>query len=99
MNPWYRCPAESEEFFLRLLFPRPPKKLSIDRRGFWRRRRRRRRKNMPSKSGKQHRFMAMAASPKGRAKLKAEGVKVPPLKIAKEFVQADKGRSKSKRKK
>lgn len=47
---------------------------------------------MPSSSGKQHRFMAMAQSPAGRAKLKSEGVKVPPASVAREYVKADKGR-------
>jgi hypothetical protein len=44
---------------------------------------------MPSQSGKQHRLMAMASTPAGRAKL---GDKAPPAEVAKEFVKADKGR-------
>lgn len=47
---------------------------------------------MPSTSGKQHRFFAMASTPEGRAKLEAEGKKVPPADVAKEFVHADKGK-------
>lgn len=47
---------------------------------------------MPSTSARQHRFMAMASTPAGRAKLKAKGVKVPPQKVALEFRHADKGR-------
>lgn len=47
---------------------------------------------MPSATGKQHRYMAMAQSPEGRAKLRAEGRKPPPVSVAREFVQADKGR-------
>lgn len=47
---------------------------------------------MPSKSLKQHRFMAMASTPAGRAKLQHEGVKVPPQGVATEFRHADKGR-------
>ena len=47
---------------------------------------------MPSASGSQHRFFGMASTPTGRAKLQAEGKKVPPLAVAKEFLRADKGR-------
>lgn len=47
---------------------------------------------MSSQSGVQHRYMAMALSPKGRAKLQAEGKKPPPVSVAQEFVHADKGR-------
>lgn len=47
---------------------------------------------MPSQSGPQHRYMAMASTPKGRAKLAAEGKKPPSESVAKEFVKADKGR-------
>lgn len=47
---------------------------------------------MPSASGAQHRFMAMAASAAGRAKLRAKGVKVPPASVAKEFLAEDRGR-------
>lgn len=47
---------------------------------------------MPSVSQAQNRFMHMAASAKGRAKLKAEGHKMPPKSVADEFVAADAGR-------
>ena len=47
---------------------------------------------MPSKSGAQHRFMAMASTAAGRAKLKKEGKKMPPEDTAKEFRHADKGK-------
>lgn len=47
---------------------------------------------MPSSSGAQHRFMAMASSAKGRAKLRAEGKAMPPKSVATEFRHADKGR-------
>lgn len=47
---------------------------------------------MPSVSGKQRRYFAMASSPEGRAKLQAEGKKPPPASVAKEYVKADKGR-------
>jgi hypothetical protein len=33
--------------------------------------------------------MAMAQDPKGREKLQAEGVEVPPVKVAQEFLHAD----------
>lgn len=36
--------------------------------------------------------MAMASTAAGRAKLKREGVKVPPQKVAEEFRHADKGK-------
>jgi hypothetical protein len=47
---------------------------------------------MPSATGRQHRLFAMASTPAGRAKLAAEGKKVPPVSVAKEFLRADKGR-------
>lgn len=47
---------------------------------------------MPSTSGSQHRFMAMASTAKGRAKLKREGKKMPPMDVAMEFRHADKGK-------
>lgn len=47
---------------------------------------------MPSATGRQHRFFGMASTPEGRAKLRAEGKKVPPLSVAQEFLKADKGR-------
>jgi hypothetical protein len=40
---------------------------------------------MPAKSGKQQRFAAMSASPKGRQALKAMGRKPMPVKVAKDF--------------
>lgn len=47
---------------------------------------------MPSVSAAQHRYMAMASTPAGRAKLRSEGHKLPPEKVAAEFRHADKGR-------
>ena len=47
---------------------------------------------MPSVSGAQHRYMAMASSAKGRAKLRAEGKTPPSAAVASEFVHADKGK-------
>lgn len=47
---------------------------------------------MPSKTKKQHNFMAMASSAEGRAKLAAKGVELPPVSVAREFVKKDKGR-------
>lgn len=47
---------------------------------------------MPSSSAAQHRFMAMASTASGRAKLKAEGHKMPPKDVATEFRHADKGK-------
>lgn len=47
---------------------------------------------MPSSTARQHRFMAMASTAAGRAKLKREGVKMPPQDVAKEFRHADKGK-------
>jgi len=46
---------------------------------------------MPAVSAKQQRYMAMASTPKGRAKLKGEGRKVPPVAVAKEFRVAGPG--------
>ncbi len=48
---------------------------------------------MPSTSGPQHRFMAMASTPEGRAKLRREGKKMPPRNVALEFRHADKGKT------
>ena len=48
---------------------------------------------MPSVSAAQHRFMAMASTPEGRAKLRKEGHKMPPESVASEFRHADKGKS------
>lgn len=47
---------------------------------------------MPSVSQKQHSFMSMASTMKGRKKLKSEGHHVPPMKVALEFRHADKGK-------
>lgn len=47
---------------------------------------------MPSTSLKQHSFMAMARSAKGRAALRASGKKPPPVAVGKEFTEADRGR-------
>jgi len=47
---------------------------------------------MPSESGAQHRFMAMASTAAGRAKLRKEGKKIPPQSVAAEFRHADKGK-------
>jgi len=44
---------------------------------------------MPSKSKKQHNFMAMCSDSQGRKK--AQG-RCPPEKVAREYVKADKGR-------
>lgn len=41
---------------------------------------------MPSKTPKQARFMRMASTAKGRRKARS---KLPPVKVAKEFVAAD----------
>ncbi len=54
---------------------------------------------MPSVSGKQHRLFAMASTPAGRAKMEAEGKKPPAQSVAKEFVQADRGKHFSRAKK
>jgi len=47
---------------------------------------------MPSTSGSQHRFMAMASTAAGRAKLKSEGKKIPSKGVALEYRHADKGK-------
>jgi hypothetical protein len=47
---------------------------------------------MPSSSGAQHRFMAMASTSAGRAKLRAEGKNMPSQSVATEFRHADKGK-------
>lgn len=47
---------------------------------------------MPSTSRAQHGLMAMASTTAGRKKLRAEGKKLPPMSVAKEFLQADRGR-------
>ena len=40
---------------------------------------------MPARSEKQRKFMGMASTAKGRKKLKAEGRRVPSVKVAREF--------------
>lgn len=47
---------------------------------------------MPSKSARQHRFMGASSTPEGRKKLQASGMKPAPVKVAKEFLEEDKGR-------
>ncbi len=47
---------------------------------------------MPSKTLKQHGFMAMSQSPAGRAKLRAHGKQPAPMQVAMEFMHADKGK-------
>lgn len=47
---------------------------------------------MPSSSRAQHDFMAMASTAAGRARMRAGGGRVPPMKVAMEFRKADKGR-------
>ena len=50
---------------------------------------------MPSKTRAQHNYMAMASTAKGRKKLKASGrKKLPSIKVAKEFLAADRGKKK-----
>jgi hypothetical protein len=46
---------------------------------------------MPSKSARQHGFMGASSTPKGRKKLLASGKTPAPVKVAKEFLEADKG--------
>lgn len=46
---------------------------------------------MPSKSARQHGFMGASSTPEGRKKLLANGMKPAPVKVAKEFLAADKG--------
>ncbi len=45
---------------------------------------------MPSKTKKQHNFMQMSRSAKGRARLRKMGRKPAPKEVAAEFVRADK---------
>jgi len=54
---------------------------------------------MPSKTERQHRFMAMCAHSKGRAWAKENQVKCPPLKVALEFLAADLRRKERRNKK
>jgi len=49
-------------------------------------------KPMPSKSAKQHNFMAMCSNSMGRQNKRMSDKPCPPMKVAKEYVQADKGR-------
>ena len=53
---------------------------------------------MPSKTEKQKHFMQMSASPEGRKRLRSLGKKPAPVKVAKEFIQADKKQSGRKKK-
>jgi hypothetical protein len=48
---------------------------------------------MPSKSASQHGFMGASSTPQGRKKLRAHGKTPAPVKVAREFLKADKGRS------
>ncbi len=45
---------------------------------------------MPSSTTKQKRFMSMSATASGRKRLKSRGVRPAPIKVAKEFIEADK---------
>lgn len=54
---------------------------------------------MPSKSDKQHNFMAMSANRRGRKLLRAHGKKPAPVKVAKEYLAADKAQAARKGKK
>ncbi len=45
---------------------------------------------MPSVSDKQHNFMQMSRSERGRARLRSLGKKPAPVSVAEEFVRADK---------
>lgn len=48
---------------------------------------------MPAVSEKQRRFMAMAMTDEGRSRLRASGRKeLPPKSVAREFVEASKGK-------
>jgi len=47
---------------------------------------------MPSESQAQHGFAAMSQTAAGRAKLRAHGKTPMPMKAAKDFMAADKGR-------
>jgi hypothetical protein len=49
---------------------------------------------MPSKTLKQHAYMAMAANPKSRKKMKNP----PPEDVAEDFIKADKGKTFPKKK-
>jgi hypothetical protein len=51
---------------------------------------------MPSKSEKQHNFMQMSRSAKGRAQLRKMGRKPAPKKVAEEYARADKRKAKKK---
>ena len=47
---------------------------------------------MPSESQAQHGYAGMSSTAAGRRKLRAEGKKPMPEKVAKEYLHADKGR-------
>jgi hypothetical protein len=47
---------------------------------------------MPSQSQAQHGYAGMSSTAAGRRKLRAEGKKPMPDSVAKEYLQADKGR-------
>lgn len=47
---------------------------------------------MPSKNAEQHGFMAMSATPAGRARLKAHRKKPAPVSVAREYLAADRGK-------
>lgn len=47
---------------------------------------------MPSVSRSQHAFAAMSTTAKGRAQLKASGMKPMPAKVGTEFIKADRGK-------
>lgn len=48
---------------------------------------------MPSESGAQHGFAGMSSTAAGRRRLRAEGKTPMPMKVAKEYLHADKGRN------
>jgi hypothetical protein len=54
---------------------------------------------LPSTSKAQHGFAGMSSTAKGRSKLKTEGKKPMPKKVAKDFLKADKGKTFSKKSK
>ena len=51
---------------------------------------------MPSVSQAQAGFMAMSKTAKGRAKLRAHGIKAAPASVANEYLKADTGQKTSK---
>jgi len=52
---------------------------------------------MPSTSDRQRRLMEMASTVAGRKKLRTSGYKVPPLKVAKEFMAADRAKARKRK--